>query len=40
MVSAKGELDELYGHIRTLWNINERMMKVNATEVRGGGSVS
>lgn len=35
-----GELDELYGHIRTLGNINERMMKVNATEVRGGGSVS
>ena len=40
MAAAKGELDELNAHIRTLGNIKERMMKVDAAEVRGTAGLS
>ena len=40
MDAARGELDELNGHIKTLENIKERMMKVDSFEVKGSAGLS
>ena len=40
MDAARGELDELNGHIKTLENIKERMMKVDSFEVKGSTGLS
>ena len=40
MDAARGELDELNGHIQTLENIKERMMKVDSFEVKGSAGLS
>jgi len=40
MDGARGELDELNGHIKTLENIKDRMMKVDAFEVKGSAGLS
>ena len=40
MDAARGELDELNGHIKTLENIKERMMKVDSLEVKGSAGLS
>ena len=40
MDAARGELDELNGHIQTLENIKERMMKVDSFEVKGSVGLS
>ena len=40
MDAARGELDELNGHIQTLKNIKERMMKVDSFEVKGSAGLS
>ena len=40
MDAARGELDELNGHIKTLENIKDRMMKVDSFEVKGSAGLS
>lgn len=40
MDGARGELDELNGYIKTLENIKDRMMKVDAFEVKGSAGLS
>ena len=40
MDAARGELDELNGHIKTLENIKERMMQVDSFEVKGSAGLS
>ena len=40
MDAARGELDELNGHIQTLENIKERMMKVDSFEIKGSAGLS
>ena len=40
MDAARGELDELNGHIKTLENIRERMMQVDSFEVKGSAGLS
>ena len=40
MDAARGELDELNGHIQTLENIKDRMMKVDSFEVKGSAGLS
>lgn len=40
MDAARGKLDELNGHIKTLENIKERMMKVDSFEVKGSAGLS
>ena len=40
MDAARGELEELNGHIQTLENIKERMMKVDSFEVKGSAGLS
>ena len=40
MDGARGELDELNGHIQTLENIKDRMMKVDSFEVKGSAGLS
>ena len=39
MDAARGELDELNGHIQTLENIKERMMRVDSFEVKGSAGL-
>jgi hypothetical protein len=40
MDGARDELDELNGHIKTLENIKDRMMKVDSFEVKGSAGLS
>ena len=40
MDGARGELDELNGHIKTLENIKDRMMKVDSFEIKGSAGLS
>ena len=40
MEGAKGQLDELNGYIQTLENIKDRMMQVDAAEIKGTAGLS
>mgnify|MGYP000996210232 CR=1 FL=1 len=40
MDGARGELDELNGYIKTLENIKDRMMQVDAAEIKGTAGLS